>query len=330
MSVRLGADATSTSVAELKALGATFVCRYVSPSSVGSWKNLTLAEANALKANGIDLVTNWELNTTDWEGGHSQGVNFAQQAEAMHLACGGPSAAPIYFSVDMDANASSVVSSGYFQGINSVLGAGRTGVYGSTAVCNALKSAGLVTYTWRTMSTDFAGGFGVESDFNIEQTGFFNNNYDRDASITDDFGQWSAHDGSPVVTPPVVTPPVVTPPPATGSGPQFNASHNTHTPLVVDGYFGTLSWKALQAVLFGSDSSEVDGIPGPVTITHLQQMLANYHGNALWADGILTPGGPSIHAVQEKSGATQDGYWGPATSRAVQLALNTGTFWGSN
>lgn len=321
MSVRLGADATSTSVSELKALGATFVCRYVSPNSVGSWKNLTLAEANALKSAGFDIVTNWELDTNDCAGGFNQGVNYAKQAEAMHLACGGPAAAPIYFSVDEDVAANTADS--YFQGIVSVLGVARVGVYAETSMCTHLKSSGLVTYTWRTMSTDWPGGFGAESDFNIEQTGFFNNDYDRDASITVDFGQWSAHGGA-------VSTPILSNPVAAAGNYQQHASENTHLPLVVDGYFGTQSWKALQAVLFGSTSSEVDGVPGPVTITALQEMLNAYHGALLAHDGVMTPGYNTIKSVQEKAGATQDGYWGPATSKAVQAALNAKTFWGSN
>lgn len=201
MSVRLGADSTSTSISALNELGATFVCRYLSPASSGGWKNLTWSEANGLQLAGIDVVSNFENDTNDWEGGRSQGIDYAQQAAAMHTACGGPDAAPIYFSVDMDADPSSVVNSGYFQGINSVIGVQRTGCYGSTAVIAALTEAGLIgnlgqPLGWRTMSTDFQGGVGDSSQFSIEQTGEFNSDYDRDASVTDNFGQWSANNGS--------------------------------------------------------------------------------------------------------------------------------------
>lgn len=326
MTVRLGADATSTSVSALRALGATFVCRYLSPASVGAWKNLSEAEANALKAGGIDIVSNWEVDTNDWEGGRSQGVNYAQQAAALHTACGGPGAAPIYFSVDMDADPASVVNSGYFQGINSVIGVKRTGCYGSTAVIAALTTAGLLgnlgaPLGWRTMSTDFQGGAGSESQFSLEQTGYFNNDYDRDASLVDNFGQWSANGGSaPAPTP------APAPVPVNNSGYETNAHHNTHTPLTVDGYFGSNSWEALQFVL----GVTVDGIPGPQTYTALQTMLSAYHGTALAHDGVLTPGGNTVKSVQEKAGCTQDGYWGAGTSSAVQAALNAGTFWGNN
>lgn len=215
MSVRLGADAESTSVSDLQNLGCTFVCRYLSP--VGNSKNLSWSEANELQNAGIDVVSNWELNTDDWTGGYNQGVNYAQQAASLHTACGGPAAAPIYFSVDEDVDAQSVVNSGYFQGINSVIGVQRTGCYGSTSVIAALTSAGLIgnlgqPLGWRTMSTDFAGGVGDSSQFSIEQTGPFNEDYDRDASVADNFGQWSANNGSaPAPTPTPVPVPVPAP-----------------------------------------------------------------------------------------------------------------------
>ena len=312
---RNGADGTSSNLSDLKALGATFISRYLSPPA-NTWKNLTAAEANALIAGGIDIVSNWEYATTDWEGGKSQGINYAQQASAMHLACGGPAAAPIYFSVDMDANPSDVVNSGYFQGINSVIGAARTGVYGGTAVCEALKAAGLVTYTWRTMSTDFQGGAGSTSEFNMEQTGYYNSTYDKDVAYTTDFGQWSAHGGS--------TPPAA--PPAGGVNYQYNATHNLYTPLKVDGSFGPASWKAMQYVLGVSP----DGVAGPSTISALQTMLARYGSpaKALPVNGSLDT--TTVKAFQEKVGVTQDGSWGPATSTAAQNRLNEGILYGPN
>lgn len=315
---RQGADATSTSVSELQSLGATFVCRYLSETQ-NTWKNLTASEASTLQAAGIDIVSNWEEDTNDWQGGQSQGVNFAQQAQAMHSACGGPAGAPIYFSVDMDADPTSVVNSGYFQGINSVLGVDRTGAYAGTAVLEALKSAGLITYTWRTMSTDFQGGAGTTGEFNLTQDGEYNSDYDKDTAWTDDFGQWSAH-----TTP---TAPE-SPQPPSGSGPnyEYNATHNTQTPISVDGDFGPDSWKALQFVL----GVTCDGDPGPITVTALQVMLAvsGSPAVAIPQTGVLDT--TTVEAFQEKVGTTQDGSWGPITSTAAQNMLNAGTLYGSN
>lgn len=197
MGVRLGADATSTDVYELKALGATFCSRYLSdfPS-----KNLTLAEAERLSAANIDVVSNWENDTTDWQGGYSAGVRNARVAWAQHKQCGGPDGRPIYFSVDMDVNPGNGTLHAYFKGLGDGMTPGQIGVYASTGVCNALKSAGLAHWTWRTMSTGWNGGVGDPSMFNVEQTGYLSQRYDRNASITDDFGQWRIG-AAPVPTP---------------------------------------------------------------------------------------------------------------------------------
>jgi len=192
-----GADSTTSSVSALKALGCTFISRYTSEQS---WA-LTPSEAKALSDAGIAIVANYEHYTTDWQGGHAQGVTNANTGLRVATACGMPAGRPIYFSVDMDADPTAVVNSGYFQGINSVLGAGRTGVYASTGVCKALKAAGLVQWTWRTMSTGWNGGAGVPSDFNVMQIyPPFNNTYDHNESVTADFGQWFV--GGPPILPP--------------------------------------------------------------------------------------------------------------------------------
>lgn len=182
---RTGADSTTSNVAELQSLGCTFISRYTSEQS---WA-LTLAEAQALSAAGIDIVSNYEHYTTDVGGGFNQGVTNANTALRVATACGMPAGRPIYFSVDEDVSVSACTA--YFQGVVSVLGAARTGVYGSTAVCEGLKAAGLVTWTWRTMSTGWSGGAGTTSEFNVEQIyPPFNGTYDHNEAYTTDFGQW--------------------------------------------------------------------------------------------------------------------------------------------
>lgn len=191
---RLGADATSTSVPALRSLGATWVSRYLSDYP---WKNLTPAEAQALTAAGIDLVSNWENDVGDWATG--QGVAFARRAAAQHAACGGPSWAPIYFSVDEKVDPNDPRLHQYFRDINSVLGVTRTGVYAQTSVLRALRSLGLVSLTWRSMSTfGLPEGLGNPGEFDIEQTGAFNTDYDRDVANSAYFGQWRIGQPAPL------------------------------------------------------------------------------------------------------------------------------------
>jgi Domain of unknown function (DUF1906) len=55
----------------------------------------------------------------------------------LHGAAGGPASAPIFFSVDEDIDIDTWNSTAvqWFQGINSVLGANRTGIYGHSRAC---------------------------------------------------------------------------------------------------------------------------------------------------------------------------------------------------
>lgn len=193
---RLGADATGETIAQLQALGVTFVSRYVSdfPS-----KNLTLAEAQRIGAAGIDLVTNWENDVNDWAGGYARGVAYATRALAQHKACGGPSdgsAWGIYFSVDEKVDPNSQTLHDYFRGVNSVLGPQHTGAYAQTSALRTLRGMGLIDCgerggTWRSMSTfGLPQGLGLPGEFDVEQTGWFNAQYDRDIANSARFGQW--------------------------------------------------------------------------------------------------------------------------------------------
>lgn len=194
---RLGADATGETIAQLQALGVTFISRYVSDFLA---KNLTLPEAQRLAAAGIDLITNWENDVNDWAGGYNQGVAFAKRALAQHTACGGPTGRSerwgIYFSVDEKVDPNNLTLHDYFRGANSVLSVAHTGVYGQTSVLRTLRSLALVGCgerggTWRSMSTfGLPEGLGNPGEFDIEQTGWFNSSYDRDIANSTHFGQW--------------------------------------------------------------------------------------------------------------------------------------------
>lgn len=191
---RLGADATSTSVPALRSLGATWVSRYLSDYP---WKNLTPAEAQALTAAGFDLVSNWENDVGDWATG--QGAAFARRAAAQHAACGGPAWAPIYFSIDEKVDPNDPRLHQYFRDINSVLGVARTGAYAQTSALRALRSLGLISLTWRSMSTfGLPEGLGNPGEFDIEQTGAFNTDYDRDVANSTYFGQWRIGQAAPL------------------------------------------------------------------------------------------------------------------------------------
>lgn len=94
--------------------------------------------------------------------------------------------------------------------------------------------------------------------------------------------------------------------------------------LVVDGDFGGLSVRALQAVIPGG--LRVDGDFGPVTKRAVQTWLKGlgYYGGLI--DGDF--GSMSVKALQSflrakgKDVGPADGSWGPRTTRALQAYLN--------
>mgnify|MGYP001551982904 CR=1 FL=1 len=131
--------------AALAAAGMRFACRYLSHDAA---KNLTRAEADDLAAHGVSCVVVWETTATRAGAGRAAGVADAQAAEQQARAAGMPSKPPIYFAVDYDAAPGAVVP--YFQGVASVIGVGRTGVYGGYTVVKSLLDQGVARWAWQT------------------------------------------------------------------------------------------------------------------------------------------------------------------------------------
>lgn len=161
----------------------SFACRYVSYG--GNPKNLTPDEANALTKAGKSIVVVFETSGADFTGRFNQGAADAREADAEATACGMPADRPIYFAVD-EATQDWGDLTAYFQGIVSVIGLARTGVYGSFAVCAQMEANGVVTWMWQTYA--WSGGQ-VHPGIHLYQ---YNNgnNFDNDRTSLDDFGQW--------------------------------------------------------------------------------------------------------------------------------------------
>lgn len=174
--------------AALAAAGYTFACRYLSrdPS-----KNLTLAEAEALKAHGISVVANWEYGAQDMLRGDAGGVADAQLAAAQATAAGMPAGRPIYFSADWDVTpAQEATVLAYLAGADSVLGAGAVGEYGGFYPVRIARDHG-VAWTWQ--SSGWSGGQWDARD-TIRQTGSATVGgvqVDVNEAMTADFGQWT-------------------------------------------------------------------------------------------------------------------------------------------
>ena len=197
MSFGLDYSAGMPPIADMKAAGVAFVCRYTgyfagyndAQPQTPQGKCLTPEEAKALSQAGISVVSNYEWYETRPTEGYAAGVWDAQEAQKIHLACGGPANRPIYFSVDFDASGPDVLD--YFHGVASVIGLSRTGVYGSYRVLQYLFDQAAIAWGWQTYA--WSGG-AWEPRAHIQQ---YNNavimsglSVDYDRSLKADFGQW--------------------------------------------------------------------------------------------------------------------------------------------
>jgi hypothetical protein len=171
----------SDALNEIRDSKVDFVARYYrSPQS--RWPALSAGEAQRLSALGVNLVTVWEWHSHQpeyfsYNSGYADGISAYNQAKTV----GQPPGSAIYFAVDYNARSGDIDGPirQYFQGVNAALAAAaggrsdyKVGVYGSGAVCDAMKRAGLAQYTWLTGSTAWAGTYSYD-DWNIRQGGHF-------------------------------------------------------------------------------------------------------------------------------------------------------------
>ena len=181
----------------LKATGYSFVCRYLSHDTTG--KSLTHAEAATYVAEGIDIVCVFEDGAARAVQGYAAGAADAAFAQAQALACGAPADVKLYFAVDFDTAGSPQRTDPYFNGIASVIGFARTGVYGGIEVVHHQMSRG-VKYGWQTYAWS-GGQWEPRAQLRQVQNGIKAGGIDADRNETawPYFGQWR-HPGGPTLT----------------------------------------------------------------------------------------------------------------------------------
>ncbi|ETT24099.1 secreted protein [Rhodococcus aetherivorans] len=176
-------------------------------------KKLTPEEAAGYLALGMPLVSNWQKGknaTADWRRGFDGGVADAKAADAWHKNCGGPAAAPIFFSIDDDLTLAewNSLAAPYLRGAASVIGKQRVGAYCKYIACDWAIEDDVVgvcrdgsgrRYLWQ--PNTWLGGrpLGTISEHaclfqrlihprdNVTVAGI---NVDVSDTLTADFGQW--------------------------------------------------------------------------------------------------------------------------------------------
>lgn len=185
------------SIQSIRGAGADFACRYFSWLPNG--KCLTRDEADNLRGNGVDVVSNWEYFgdwAHDYSGGFSHGQIHAREAAKQHVDCGGPADRPIYFSVDWDVTeAQRATVADYYRGVASVIGPQRTGAYGGYWIIKYLFDVGVIRWGWQTYAWS-GGNWDGRAQLRQVKNGVSIGGVDCDLNdaMTADFGQWGADD----------------------------------------------------------------------------------------------------------------------------------------
>lgn len=188
-----GVDYTGgANISALVAAGKVFACRYGGPG--GSWKHLTVAEAQSLSAAGIAVVANAEGSADGLLGGWSTGFEWASEAEEHFARCGMPGGRPIYFSVDFDVTTSTqwdAVASALRGAAKALGGVHRVGVYGGRRAIEWARRDDVARWFWQAYA--WSGGYWVPGN-HIEQyrnkVSLAGTALDLDRAYGNDFGQW--------------------------------------------------------------------------------------------------------------------------------------------
>lgn len=185
---------TSNVAEEIRSSRIDFVARYYrDPTS--SLPALSPEEARKLASFGLRIVAVWEQNSPDPENlSYSSGYSDAFSAYKQAKAIGQPAGSAIYFAVDYNAHELAPARE-YFRGIVAGLAAAsggraayKIGVYGSGAVCNEIKRAGLASYSWLTKATSWDGTLDYD-DWNIKQGDALPLSFDNDSDqVRGDYG----------------------------------------------------------------------------------------------------------------------------------------------
>lgn len=260
--------------AALKAAGKVFAWRYLYPDGQGG-KGIDASELSDLTAHGIEVPIGFESYAQRMLEGHAAGVTDANTAQAALAPAGLPTGMPIYFAADFDATpAQQAAINDYLDGVASVIGLARTGIYGGFYVVERAAQAGKAkwffqTYAWS--GGQWFSGNHLEQYLNNQN---INGAVDLVRSKQDNYGQASKFGGG--------TPPAPTPAPTPKPG-------GTYT--VVSG--DTLSGIGVKTHTDWHEIAALNHIPAPYTI---------YPGQVLVLPGGVTPApspGVSTYTVQK-------------------------------
>lgn len=254
----------------LRSAGVTFIARYLSPPP--NSKNLSFNELQASVKAGIAVVVVWETSAQRALSGFSGGQFDAGRADSM-VKSFGMTGVPIYFAVDWDVTPSQQGAiNSYLDGVASVIGRGRTGIYGGFWPVSRALDAGKAKWAWQTYAWS-----GTNKDPRINLFQYSNGRslagieVDFDTSMTGDFGQWPRPGGNVNVKPEDL----ILRKGDTGDAVKYlqgrlNVWNVAHPPLVIDGDFGQATSDAV-GEMQKEHGLTVDRVVGPATWAELDK-----------------------------------------------------------
>ncbi len=141
----------------LKAGGYDFAGRYLVPAAGNlKWKALTRAEAEAITAAGLKLLTVWETTADRAKGGAPAGTIDGIQALKCARDIAMPEGGVIYFAVDFQAQASDMDAiAAYLRAAREETAEYEIGVYGSYAVVEAMAQCGVCKHFWQCVAWSY-------------------------------------------------------------------------------------------------------------------------------------------------------------------------------
>jgi Domain of unknown function (DUF1906) len=174
---------------QMKAAGIKFVVRYVSPGV--NPKNLTKPELTALLGAGFEVAVVFESTEGRMKDGHGAGAWDATVADT-ELKALGLTGLPCYFAADWDVQPSELAAcDAYLDGVASVIGHARTGVYGGLRIVKHALDNAKAAYAWQSYA--WSGGvWDTRAQLRQVKNGvsLAGGEVDIDEAHAADFGQW--------------------------------------------------------------------------------------------------------------------------------------------
>lgn len=141
---------TASAAKQIAAAGYKFAARYLVPATY-TWKRLTLTEAQAITAAGMQIISVFETTADRAKGGaasgQADGAAALKEAQAIAQTAG----SAIYFAVDYDAQPADYNAiEAYLKAAASQIAGYEAGVYASYAVIEEMYKRGACKHFWQT------------------------------------------------------------------------------------------------------------------------------------------------------------------------------------